>query len=178
MVDKYSQVTKKMSSRERFRKTMRYDIPDRVPYFEEGIRKSVLKVWQRQGLPKDTDLFQMFPYDKRESIEPDLEPRPKLTSKFRNMSNLKKKNIRLNNPKLSIFLLIEIGFFNNLNNKKIIFNANPKKNNRDPKKKKITSVEMQYDMLNKINAILKENEKGDVKSSFESLNINSERCFD
>lgn len=90
MVDKHSQITEKMSGRERFRKTMRYDIPDRVPYFEEGIRKSVLKVWQRQGLPKDTDLFQMFPYDKRESIEPDLEPRPKLISKFRNMSDLKK----------------------------------------------------------------------------------------
>jgi len=56
---------------------MRYGTPDRVPYFEEGIRKDVLKTWRHQGLSKDTDLFRMFPSDRREEIVPDLEPRPK-----------------------------------------------------------------------------------------------------
>ena len=66
-----------MNSRQRFTETMRYGTPDRVPYFEEGIRKDVLKTWRHQGLSKDTDLFRMFPSDRREEIVPDLEPRPK-----------------------------------------------------------------------------------------------------
>jgi hypothetical protein len=33
-----------MNSRDRFCETMRYGAPDRVPYFEEGIRDDVLKV--------------------------------------------------------------------------------------------------------------------------------------
>ena len=32
-----------MNSRDRFRETMRYGTPDRVPYFEEGIRDDVLR---------------------------------------------------------------------------------------------------------------------------------------
>jgi uroporphyrinogen decarboxylase len=67
-----------MTSRERFLKTMRYEQPDRVPYFEEGIRNDVIRAWQRQGLPRNADISQMFPSDKREEIEVDLEPRPKL----------------------------------------------------------------------------------------------------
>jgi uroporphyrinogen decarboxylase len=57
---------------------MRYGRPDRVPYFEEGIRPEVLKAWQRQGLPTDANLSQMFPSDQREEILVDLEPLPKL----------------------------------------------------------------------------------------------------
>ena len=66
-----------MNSRERFRETMKYGIPDRVPYFEEGIRRAVIKTWRKQGLPWRTDLSRMFPTDGREEIEVDLEPRPK-----------------------------------------------------------------------------------------------------
>ncbi len=40
-----------MNSRRRFLETMQYGTPDRVPYFEEGIRDEVLKVWHSQGLP-------------------------------------------------------------------------------------------------------------------------------
>ena len=50
-----------MSSRERFRETMDYGRPDRVPYFEEGIREDVLMEWQAQGLAKAADLATMFP---------------------------------------------------------------------------------------------------------------------
>ena len=56
---------------------MRYGSPDRVPYFEEGIRRDVLKTWRKQGLRSQADLSQMFPTDRREVIEPDLEPSPK-----------------------------------------------------------------------------------------------------
>jgi len=67
-----------MNSHERFRETMRYGRPDRVPYFEEGIRDEVLKAWQEQGLPPDANLSQMFPSDQREEILVDLEPLPEL----------------------------------------------------------------------------------------------------
>ena len=61
---------------------MGYGRPDRVPYFEEGIRKNVLKAWQTQGLAKATDLKTMFPSDHRERMQVDLEPRPKFVSKL------------------------------------------------------------------------------------------------
>ena len=85
-----------MSSRKRFRETMGYSRPDRVPYFEEGIRKDVLKAWRTQGLAKDADLATMFPSDFRERIEVDLEPRPKLIAKLDKIADLKKFHRRLN----------------------------------------------------------------------------------
>ena len=66
-----------MNSRERFRETMQYGTPDRVPYFEEGIRRAVIKAWRKQGLPRGADLSRMFSTDGREEIDVDLEPRPK-----------------------------------------------------------------------------------------------------
>ena len=66
-----------MNSRERFLETMRYGKPDRVPYFEEGIRRDVIRAWRSQGLSSRADLYQMFPSDKREDVELNLEPRPK-----------------------------------------------------------------------------------------------------
>jgi uroporphyrinogen decarboxylase len=89
-------IREKMSSRERFRQTMGYGKPDRVPYFEEGIRKDVLQAWRTQGLAKDTDLATLFPCDQRERIEVDLEPRPKLISRLDKIADLKKIARRLN----------------------------------------------------------------------------------
>jgi uroporphyrinogen decarboxylase len=66
-----------MTSRERFLKTMRYEKTDRVPYFEEGIRKDVIKAWRSQGLIKASELSERFSSDRREEIEVDLEPLPK-----------------------------------------------------------------------------------------------------
>jgi hypothetical protein len=68
-----------MNSRERFLDTMRYGRPDRIPYFEEGIRKEVLKAWRRQGLPRDTDVFRMFHYDRCEEMELDVDPHPAIS---------------------------------------------------------------------------------------------------
>jgi hypothetical protein len=65
-----------MNSRERFRETMGYGNPDRVPYFEEGIRDEVLSRWQAQGLAPDAELSRMFPSDRREELILDLEPLP------------------------------------------------------------------------------------------------------
>lgn len=65
-----------MNSRQRFLETMLYGVPDQVPLFEEGIREDVLKAWRRQELPKHANFFNMFPFDQREEIVLDLEPRP------------------------------------------------------------------------------------------------------
>jgi Uroporphyrinogen decarboxylase (URO-D) len=65
-----------MNSRERFLETMRFGKPERVPYFEEGIRKEVLQAWQKQGLAAQADLASMFETDRREEIRLDVEPHP------------------------------------------------------------------------------------------------------
>lgn len=74
---------------------MAYGKPDRVPYFEEGIRREVLRSWRKQGLPKSADIAQMFPSDQREVIEVDLEPRPKFGKWPRSRSDLKELFQRL-----------------------------------------------------------------------------------
>ena len=65
-----------MNGRHRFLETMRYGHPDRVPYFEEGIRKEVLKVWRKQGLGAGADPREMFMTDVREEIDLDVDPHP------------------------------------------------------------------------------------------------------
>ena len=90
------QPTGEMSSRNRFRETMRYGEPDRVPYFEEGIRQHVLGAWRAQGLAKDADISRMFPSDRRERIDLDLNPLSKLITRFTQMTDLKKFRRRMN----------------------------------------------------------------------------------
>jgi uroporphyrinogen decarboxylase len=66
-----------MNSRQRFLETMQFGKPDHVPYFEEGIRREVLKAWRRQGLAANADLAKMFTTDKREEIDLDVYPHPR-----------------------------------------------------------------------------------------------------
>ncbi len=75
---------------------MSYGNPDRVPYFEEGIRKDVLRAWRTQGLAKNADLATLFPSDRRERMEVDLEPRPEFISRRDKITDLKKFKRRLN----------------------------------------------------------------------------------
>jgi hypothetical protein len=65
-----------MNSRERFLETMHFGKPDRVPYFEEGIREEVFRAWQEQGLDSVADLARMFPSDGREEVKIDGYPHP------------------------------------------------------------------------------------------------------
>ena len=67
-----------MTDRERFRETMRGGVPDRVPYFEEGLREAVLERWHEQGLAPDADLAEIFHTDRRERLPVNLEPLPAL----------------------------------------------------------------------------------------------------
>jgi len=85
-----------MTSRERFRETMRYGNPDRVPYFEEGLREEALNRWHDEGLPHDADLSQMFHQDRRERIPVNLEPLPAMEKWGTSRRGLKALRSRLN----------------------------------------------------------------------------------
>ena len=65
-----------MNSKQRFRKTMGYGRPDRVPYFEEGIRDKVIRTWRDQGMPPEPGIEALFSYDRRVEIMPELDPVP------------------------------------------------------------------------------------------------------
>ena len=93
---KASRPTGEMSSRDRFRETMCYGKPDRVPYFEEGIRQNVLDSWCSQGLTKDADISRMFPSDRRERIDLHMNPLPRLITRLTQITDLKKFRRRLN----------------------------------------------------------------------------------
>ena len=67
-----------MTGRERFHETFSYGTPDRVPYFEEGLRDDVRKRWRDQGFPRRAELARMFHIDRRERIAVKLEPLPGL----------------------------------------------------------------------------------------------------
>ena len=66
-----------MNSRERFLETMRFGQPDRVPYFQEGLRPDVLQAWGRQGLQSADELSSLFPIDGRVEEEIDGHPHPR-----------------------------------------------------------------------------------------------------
>jgi hypothetical protein len=65
-----------MNNKERFYKTLHYKNPDRIPYFEEGIRPETLEAWHEQGLPEDFDPQSLFSSDGREEIQLDVDPHP------------------------------------------------------------------------------------------------------
>lgn len=93
---KNPELTGEMSSRNRFRETMRYGNPDRAPYFEEGIRQNVLDAWHAQGLAKNADISRLFPSDRRERIDLNPNPLHRLINRYTPITDLKKFRRRLN----------------------------------------------------------------------------------
>jgi hypothetical protein len=85
-----------MNGKERFLRTLNYEAPDRPPLFEDGIREEVLRNWRKQGLKKKEKLASLFIFDKREEIEPDLEPSPIPSHWPKSVDGLKKLSARLN----------------------------------------------------------------------------------
>jgi hypothetical protein len=65
-----------MNNRERFYETLHYGHPDRIPYFEEGIRPEVIAAWEKQSLPSEAALWERFPTDRRDEIKLDVDPHP------------------------------------------------------------------------------------------------------
>jgi hypothetical protein len=84
-----------MNGRDRFNKTMNYDVTDRPPLFEDGIRDEVLHNWHTQGLSKTDKLETLFTFDLREEIEPDLDPTPPPSRWPKSSEGLKKLTARL-----------------------------------------------------------------------------------
>ena len=83
-----------MTTRERFLTVMSFGTPDRVPYFEEGIRKNVIKSWKKQGLVSESELSKRFSTDHFEEIAPELDPIPEFSSwpsKVKDLEILKKR---------------------------------------------------------------------------------------
>ena len=62
-----------MNARRRFLETLRSGKPDRVPLFDEGMRETVLDLWQSQELISGESLNEMFHFDQREEISLELE---------------------------------------------------------------------------------------------------------
>jgi hypothetical protein len=105
-----------MDGRTRFQETMRYGKPDRVPFFEEGIRKEVLKVWRRQSKQSFEELSRISPSDKREEIELDLEPHLGLRRRPTTLNELDNLRRALNPCQQSrlhhvVMLRVHRGFF-------------------------------------------------------------------
>ena len=48
----------------------------RVPLFEEGIRPEVINSWHQQGMPDHLDHYDLFHYDRRVEVYPELGPLP------------------------------------------------------------------------------------------------------
>jgi hypothetical protein len=85
-----------MNSRTRFHETMAYGQPDRPPYFEEGLRPEVADAWHEQGLPRGTNPHDLFPVDRRQEIQFDLDPMPHPKKFPTSLSDLKDYAKRLN----------------------------------------------------------------------------------
>jgi hypothetical protein len=85
-----------MTSQQRFRETMAFGLPDRVPYFEEGIRQDVLKAWYEQGLDRKARLSELFLTDHFEEIDPELDPRPEPRSWPEHIRDLDRFKEKLN----------------------------------------------------------------------------------
>jgi uroporphyrinogen decarboxylase len=65
-----------MTAREGFREAVRFGRPARLPRFDEGAQEDTVAEWEKQGLPKGTDLAREFGYDPREDLPVDIGPRP------------------------------------------------------------------------------------------------------
>jgi hypothetical protein len=74
---------------------MQYAQADRPPLFEDGIREEVLRIWRTQGLGKKEKLDSLFSFDKREEIEPNLDPSPVPHHWPKSITGLNKLSVRL-----------------------------------------------------------------------------------
>jgi len=82
-----------MNNRQRFYESLHYGTPDRLPYFEEGIREDVLETWREQGHQVGGKAQELFKADLTEEIKIDLVPIPGykgLPRTFKELESLEK----------------------------------------------------------------------------------------
>jgi hypothetical protein len=64
-----------MNSRERFLQTLRFGVPDRVPYHDREIRADVIERWRGEGLPSGVSAEEYFDLERWELVSPREAPR-------------------------------------------------------------------------------------------------------
>lgn len=84
-----------MNNRQRFYETLHDGTPDRIPYFEEGIRQETLEAWCAQGMAADFDPRAQFPSDGRLEIRLELDPKPPFKRWLEGQKDLKRLQKRL-----------------------------------------------------------------------------------
>jgi len=91
---------KNMDTRTRFHTTLSGGHPDRVPYFEEGIRSDVIAAWKKQGLSSEQELHQRFTTDQRDELRIDIDPHPTYATWPTSMADLDRLpyHFNLENP--------------------------------------------------------------------------------
>ena len=70
------------SARQRFLETMRYGVPDHVPYVDQDIREDTLERWYREGYPRERPVAEMFNLERWENASVDLHPRPDFSGRL------------------------------------------------------------------------------------------------
>lgn len=71
-----------MNARERFRRTMQYENPDRLPFYQFiGFWPETINRWYSEGLPLGMSVQDYFGFDKREMIPLDYGPIPQFVPK-------------------------------------------------------------------------------------------------
>lgn len=84
-----------MTHRRRFHETMKFGSPDRVPYFQEGIRAEVLEAWRRQSPGAVEAHPWVLQADPKVELQPDLEPVPAMPGRPRSRPDLARMERRL-----------------------------------------------------------------------------------
>ena len=92
-----------MDARRRFLETMRYGVPDHVPYVDEDVRQETLDRWYQEGFPRDRTVAEVFGLDEwevfgvREEIELDIYPHPDFTGRLQTRADVERWK-RAHNP--------------------------------------------------------------------------------
>ena len=104
MREKMSNSGALMENRQRFYESLHYGNPDRLPYFEEGIREDVLEAWEEQGHTMGSEAEELLKADEKEEIKIDLVPIPGLQEWSRTFKELESLEKRLGKIKLKNIL--------------------------------------------------------------------------
>ena len=82
-----------MIERERFRQTLTFGKPDRVPFNPGGPRESTLRAWRQQGLPENVNWYPYLMETLGIPYEPPKEERFNLDAAFKMIPTFEEKVI-------------------------------------------------------------------------------------
>lgn len=92
-----------MNARERFRRTMLYENPDRLPFYQFiGFWPETINRWYSEGLPPGMSVQDYFGFDKREMIPLDYGPIPQFVLKTLNEDERYRVEVRTDGIKVKV----------------------------------------------------------------------------